>query len=155
MPKLPRRGNALAPVLIALPPVEGAWSSGGMRLLLSLFVGMGTLAMAKMAWTRTRSGLIVAAVLTTAPDVLLLDEPTTGLDPVSARRLKDLLRDEVARGTTVMFSTHVLEAAEQICDRVGVLAAGRLRAEGTVAELRDQYDAASLEDGFLRLNDDA
>ncbi|MDB6180179.1 branched-chain amino acid ABC transporter permease [Paracoccus fistulariae] len=55
--------GGLAPVLIALPPVEGAWSSGGMRLLLSLFVGMGTLAMAKMAWTRTRSGLIVAGVL--------------------------------------------------------------------------------------------
>ena len=97
----------------------------------------------------------IAAVLTTAPDVLLLDEPTTGLDPVSARRLKDLLKAEVARGTTVMFSTHVLEAAEQICDRVGILAAGRLRAEGTVKELRERHDAASLEDVFLRLNDDA
>ena len=94
----------------------------------------------------------LAAVLTTAPDVLLLDEPTTGLDPISARRLKDLLRDEVARGTTILFSTHVLEAAEQICDRVGILAGGRLRAEGTVDELRGQHDATSLEDVFLQLN---
>ena len=97
----------------------------------------------------------LAAVLTTAPDVLLLDEPTTGLDPVSARRLKDLLREEVGRGTTVLFSTHVLDAAEQICDRVGILAGGHLRAEGTVQGLREQYDAESLEDVFLQINGSA
>jgi ABC-2 type transport system ATP-binding protein len=84
--------------------------------------------------------------------VLLLDEPTTGLDPLSTRRLKDLLLEEAARGTTVLLSTHVLEVAEQICHRVGILAAGRLRAEGTVAELRAQGDA-SLEAVFLRLTD--
>jgi ABC-2 type transport system ATP-binding protein len=91
----------------------------------------------------------IAAVLTTAPQVLLLDEPTTGLDPLSTRRLKDLLLDECKRGTTILFSTHVLETAEQICHRIGILSGGTLRAEGTVAELR--ADGGSLEDVFLRI----
>ncbi len=99
----------------------------------------------------TRKKIHVAAVLTTAPRVLLLDEPTTGLDPRSARALKDLLRDEAARGTTILFSTHVLEAAEQICHRVGIFDRGRMQAEGTPAELRRQRGDASLEDIFLRL----
>ena len=99
----------------------------------------------------TRKKIHVAAVMTTAPRVLLLDEPTTGLDPRSARALKDLLRDEAARGTTILFSTHVLEAAEQICHRVGILDRGRLLAEGTVLDLRRQRGEGSLEDIFLRL----
>ena len=98
-----------------------------------------------------RRKIHLAAVLTTAPAVLLLDEPTTGLDPVSTRRLKDLLRAQAERGTTVLLSTHVLEIAEQICHRVGILAAGRLCAEGTVAELRERHGERSLEDVFLRL----
>ena len=100
-----------------------------------------------------RRKIHLAAVLTTAPDVLLLDEPTTGLDPGSTRRLKDLLRRQVAGGTTVLFSTHVLDTAEQICDRVGILAAGRLRDQGTVAELRERHGQPSLEDVFLALTD--
>ena len=98
----------------------------------------------------TRKKVHLAAVLTTAPQVLLLDEPTTGLDPLSTRRLKDLLQEESARGTTVLFSTHMLETAEQICHRVGILAGGKLRAEGTPAELRAAAGQASLEDVFLR-----
>ncbi|MCB9876912.1 MAG: ABC transporter ATP-binding protein [Planctomycetes bacterium] len=101
----------------------------------------------------TRKKVHLAAVLVTAPEVLLLDEPTTGLDPLSTRRLKELLKDEVARGTTVMFSTHVLETAEQICHRVGVLARGRLVAEGTVAALRAAHGGQSLEDVFVQLSD--
>ncbi|MFT7535953.1 MAG: ABC-2 type transport system ATP-binding protein [Hyphomicrobiaceae bacterium] len=101
-----------------------------------------------------RKKVHLAAVLTTAPEVLLLDEPTTGLDPGSTRRLKDLLRVEVGRGTTVLFSTHVLDTAEEICDRVGILAKGRLLAEGTVAELRAQHGNRTLEDVFLALTDD-
>jgi len=97
----------------------------------------------------TRKKLHIAAVLTTAPQVLLLDEPTSGLDPLSTRRLKDLLLEEVARGTTVMLSTHVLEIAEQICHRVGILANGSLRAEGTVPELRQRHGNRSFEDVFL------
>jgi ABC-2 type transport system ATP-binding protein len=103
----------------------------------------------------TRRKLHVAAVLTTAPRVLFLDEPTTGLDPLSSRRLKDLLREQTRGGATVMFSTHVLDAAEQICDRVGILAQGRLLTEGTLTELRAQRGQGSLEDIFLRLTDPA
>lgn len=101
----------------------------------------------------TRKKVHVAAVLATAPDVLLLDEPTTGLDPLSTRRLKDLLRTEAARGAAVLLSTHVLETAEQICHRVGILAAGTLRAEGTADELRAAHGGGTLEDVFLRLTE--
>ncbi|MFM1873610.1 MAG: hypothetical protein RL398_3032, partial [Planctomycetota bacterium] len=101
----------------------------------------------------TRKKVHVAAVLATAPDVLLLDEPTTGLDPLSTRRLKDLLRAEAARGAAVLLSTHVLETAEQICHRVGILAAGTLRAEGTADELRVAHGGGTLEDVFLRLTE--
>jgi ABC-2 type transport system ATP-binding protein len=101
----------------------------------------------------TRKKMHLAAVLTTAPQILLLDEPTTGLDPLSVRRLKDLLRDEAARGAAVLLSTHVLETAEQICHRVGILAAGALRAEGTAEQLRSAHGGASLEDVFLHLTD--
>jgi ABC-2 type transport system ATP-binding protein len=97
----------------------------------------------------TRKKIHLAAVLTTAPRVLLLDEPTSGLDPLSTRRLKDLLLAEAARGTTVFLSTHGLELAEQICHRIGILAHGRLRAEGTAAELRARHGDATLEDVFL------
>lgn len=98
----------------------------------------------------TRKKVHLAAVLATAPQVLMLDEPTTGLDPLSTRRLKELLQQESQRGTTILFSTHVLETAEQICDRVGILAGGSLRAEGTVAQLRASHAEASLEDVFFR-----
>jgi ABC-2 type transport system ATP-binding protein len=99
----------------------------------------------------TRKKIHLTAVLTTQPRVLLLDEPSTGLDPRSVRALKDLLLAEAGRGTTVLFSTHVLETAEQICHRVGILHRGRLRAEGTVAELRAAHGDATLEATFLRL----
>ncbi|MBL8738639.1 MAG: ABC transporter ATP-binding protein [Planctomycetes bacterium] len=97
----------------------------------------------------TRKKIHLAAVLTTAPSVLLLDEPSSGLDPLSTRRLKDLLVAECKRGTTILLSTHGLELAEQICHRLGILAGGRLRAEGTANELRHQYGDRSLEDVFL------
>ena len=97
----------------------------------------------------TRKKIHLTAVLATQPRVLLLDEPTSGLDPLSTRRLKDLLLAEAARGTTVFLSTHGLELAEQICHRVGILARGRLRAEGTAAELRRQHGDCTLEDVFL------
>ncbi len=99
----------------------------------------------------TRKKLHLAAVLTTAPQVLLLDEPTTGLDPLSTRRLKELLREQCRAGTTVMLSTHVLDVAEQICDRVGILHRGTLCAEGTAAELRARHGGESLEDVFVRV----
>ncbi len=98
-----------------------------------------------------RKKLHIAAVLTTAPRVLLLDEPTTGLDPLRTRRFKDLLLDESRRGTTILLSTHVLDVAAEICSRIGILADGRLRCEGSVGELTARFGGGSFEDVFLRV----
>ena len=95
----------------------------------------------------------LAAVLSTRPRVLFLDEPTNGLDPRSARRLKDLLLDVARSGATVFLSTHLLETAEELCDRIGVLFGGRMHAEGTVDELRAEHGGESLEEIFLRITD--
>jgi ABC-2 type transport system ATP-binding protein len=101
-----------------------------------------------------RKKIHIAAVLTTEPQVLLLDEPTTGLDPLSTRRFKDLLLSESKRGTTVLLSTHVLDVAAEICDRIGILAGGSLRCEGTVEELRQLRGGDSFEEVFLRATAD-
>ena len=88
------------------------------------------------------------------PPVLVLDEPLTGLDPYSARRIKDLLQDLCRQGSTVFLSTHVLEVAERVCDRVGILDQGRLIAVGTMEALRTQARSSAettLEDLFLQL----
>jgi len=88
------------------------------------------------------------------PPVLVLDEPLAGLDPHSARRVKDLLRDLCRQGRTVFLSTHVLEVAERVCDRVGILDQGRLVAVGTMEALRAQAQTTAevtLEDLFLQL----
>jgi len=103
-----------------------------------------------------RKKLHIAAILATGPKVLLLDEPTNGLDPKSARNLKDVLRTSAAAGTTVFLSTHLLDTAEEICDRVGILVDGTLRAEGTMAELRERaHGGSSLEAIFLELTETA
>ncbi len=93
----------------------------------------------------------LAAVLTVAPPLLILDEPTNGLDPQSTRRFKDIVRELSAEGTTVFLSTHVLAVAEEVCDRIGVLHRGRLLACGTLDELRTGHQSGSLEDLFLQL----
>ncbi len=96
---------------------------------------------------------ILAAALIHNPKVLFLDEPTVGLDPKSARNLKDLLRGLVKKGTTVFMSTHILEIAEAMCDRVGIINKGQLSAIGTMEELRLQsrQKDKSLEEIFLSL----
>lgn len=96
---------------------------------------------------------ILAAALIHDPEVLLLDEPTVGLDPKSARNLKDLLRGLVQQGTTVFMSTHILEIAEAMCDRVAIIDKGKLIACGTMQELRLQskLQQKSLEEIFLEL----
>ena len=81
---------------------------------------------------RQKTGL--AGALIHDPAVLILDEPISGLDPPSARRVKELLRGLVERGRTVFLSTHVLEVAERLCDRVAILDHGVLVAEGTLEE---------------------
>jgi ABC-2 type transport system ATP-binding protein len=100
-----------------------------------------------------RQKVALAGALVHDPSVIILDEPLTGLDAGSARQVKGVLRERVANGGTVIMTTHILEVAERMADRIGVIAAGRLIAQGTLAELRDQAGrgAASLEDTFLAL----
>ncbi len=93
---------------------------------------------------------VLAGALIHDPKVLFLDEPTQGLDPRSARLVKDVLRGLCARGATVFMSTHILEVVERICDRVGIIYQGRLVALGTMEELRQGADK-SLEDIFLEV----
>lgn len=101
--------------------------------------------------------ICIAAALLGEPKVLFLDEPTVGLDPKGARLVKDVLRRMADQGGTVFLSTHILEIAERMCDRVGIIQKGRLIAEGTVDELRkktlpgQEGRDASLEDLFLKL----
>ncbi len=98
-----------------------------------------------------RKKIHLAAVLVTKPKVLLLDEPSTGLDPRSARALKGLVTQARDQGTTILLSTHILETAEELSDRIGILHRGVLRAEGTIQELREQHGDISLEEIFLQL----
>ena len=95
----------------------------------------------------------LAAALMHDPKVLVLDEPTMGLDPKSARLIKDILRQLADRGSAVMLSTHILEIAERMCDRIGIINRGQLVAVGTMDELRtlDKTGQTSLEDIFLSL----
>ncbi|HEX7975503.1 MAG TPA: ABC transporter ATP-binding protein [Anaerolineales bacterium] len=94
----------------------------------------------------------LAAALVHDPKVLVLDEPTVGLDPKSARLIKDILRQMAERGAAVFLSTHILEIAERMCDRIGIINQGRLIAVGTMDELRSLGKGeSSLEDIFLGL----
>jgi len=98
--------------------------------------------------------LVMASALMHQPRLLIVDEPTVGMDPRGARLLKRIFRDTAARGATVFMSTHSLEVAEELCDRVGIIRHGELIALGTVAELRDQTGRAvdsTLESVFLHL----
>jgi ABC-2 type transport system ATP-binding protein len=100
-----------------------------------------------------RQKVALAGALVHDPRVIILDEPLTGLDAGSARQVKTVLRERVAAGGTVIMTTHILEVAERMADRVGIIAGGRLIAEGTLDELklRAGKNHASLEDTFLTL----
>src|SRR5215472_9009280 len=102
-----------------------------------------------------RQKVALAGALVHDPRLIILDEPLTGLDAVSARHVKGLLGDRVRAGCTVIMTTHILEVAERMADRIGVIASGRLVAEGTLAELRQQngHTDTSLEDLFIALVD--
>jgi ABC-2 type transport system ATP-binding protein len=102
-----------------------------------------------------RQKVALAGALVHDPRLIILDEPLTGLDAVSARHVKGLLQDRVRAGGTVIMTTHILEVAERMADRIGVIASGRLVAEGTLAELRRQngHNDTSLEDMFIALVD--
>jgi ABC-2 type transport system ATP-binding protein len=102
-----------------------------------------------------RQKVALAGALVHAPRLIILDEPLTGLDAVSARNVKGLLGERVRAGCTVIMTTHILEVAERLADRIGVIASGRLVAEGTLSELRQQngQNHTSLEDLFIALVD--
>jgi ABC-2 type transport system ATP-binding protein len=99
-----------------------------------------------------RQKLIVSSAFVHRPEVIVVDEPHVGLDPKSIKILRDLFREYVRRGHTIMMSTHTLEAAEMLCDRIAIIHTGRIVACGTMDELRSgTKHAGELEEIFLRL----
>ncbi len=99
-----------------------------------------------------RQKAVLAGALLHDPRLLILDEPLTGLDAAAARDVKDLLRDRVAGGTGIVLTTHILDVAERIADRIGIIAGGRLLEVGTFDELRARHPGNdTLEDIFLAL----
>jgi ABC-2 type transport system ATP-binding protein len=100
-----------------------------------------------------RQKLLISSALIHDPELVVVDEPMVGLDPRSARILKDLLRGFVDKGGTVFLSTHTLEVAEALCDRIAIIAGGKVIALGTMDELRAQADTggAHLEEIFLKV----
>jgi len=101
-----------------------------------------------------RQKIALIAALVHQPEVLILDEPMVGLDPRSAHLFKKLLREHCDAGGTVFFSTHILDVAERLCDRVGIISKGKLIACGTMEELRHgQADNTTLESLFLELTE--
>lgn len=101
-----------------------------------------------------RQKIIITGALIHNPALWILDEPLVGLDPKSAHQLKELMRAHCGAGNTVFFSTHVLEVAEKLCDRIGIIHRGRLIAIGTLEELRQGDRAESLESIFLELTEE-
>lgn len=104
-----------------------------------------------------RKKIALAAAIIHRPQVLFLDEPFEGIDPVSSRVIRDILHDLTRRGTTIFFSSHIMEVVERLCTRVGIINQGMLVAEGTLQELRERAMAsgegkdATLEDIFLNV----
>ena len=88
--------------------------------------------------------LALAMALAGSPDLLVLDEPSSGLDPAGAREMRDIVREEADRGATVFFSSHVLGQVEAVCDRVGILRGGELIAEDSIDGLRDRVEAEAI-----------
>ncbi len=102
-----------------------------------------------------RKKIALAAALIHRPQVLFLDEPFEGIDPVSSRVIRDILQDATRHGTTIFFSSHIMEVVERLCTRVGIINQGVLVAEGTLQELRERASGedkdATLEDIFLNV----
>src|SRR5262249_14213075 len=100
-----------------------------------------------------RQKVALAGALVHEPKLIILDEPLTGLDAGAARQVKTVLRERVSAGSTVIMTTHILEVAERMADRIGVIAGGRVIAEGTLEDRRRQTGkpATALEAPFLTL----
>jgi sodium transport system ATP-binding protein len=93
----------------------------------------------------------IARTLVHDPQVMIFDEPTLGLDVMTARSIIAFVRECRGRGKTVLYSTHVMSEAEKLCDRIGIIHGGTLRAEGTLAELRARTGETDLEECFIRI----
>lgn len=99
--------------------------------------------------------LVLTSGLMVSPDVLILDEPMVGLDPKSAFNLKEIMREFCSEGKTIFFSTHVLEVAENLCSKIGIINKGRLISFGTMEDLRkNENENKSLENIFLELTEE-
>lgn len=98
-----------------------------------------------------RQKIMVMGVLIHNPSIWILDEPLLGLDPQSAFELKQMMREHCDKGNTVVFSTHVLEVAEKLCDRINIISAGEIKYTGTIENLKAQYPGEDLENIFLKL----
>lgn len=99
-----------------------------------------------------RKKLSLAAALLPAPRVLFLDEPFEGIDAIASRQIKDLLHSFVSRGGTIFLTSHILEIVERLCDHIGIIAKGKLVAQGTLLELKSGRAAGgTLEETFLGL----
>ncbi len=96
-----------------------------------------------------RKKVALAAAVIHAPPVLFLDEPFEGVDAVSARLIRNLLQGYTERGSTVVFSSHVMELVERLCTRIGIMVDGKLIIEGPPQHLLDHYEVTSVEDAFL------
>ncbi len=100
-----------------------------------------------------RQKIMIMGALIHDPSIWILDEPMTGLDPQSAFELKKMMKEHVAKGNSVLFSTHVLEVAEKLCDQIVVIKKGNICFDGTLDELKMSYpDDMSLEEIFLDIN---
>ncbi|HLW43733.1 MAG TPA: ATP-binding cassette domain-containing protein [Candidatus Acidoferrales bacterium] len=105
--------------------------------------------------TGMKQKVSIARTLIHDPPVMIFDEPTNGLDVMAARSITDFIRQCRDRGKTVIFSTHVMTEAEKLCDRIGIIHAGRMRAEGSLEQLRQNYGKDSLEEIFVEASGDA
>lgn len=98
-----------------------------------------------------RQKIMIIAQLIHDPEILILDEPLTGLDPQSAFELKEIMRERTRENKTVFFSTHVLEVAEKLCDQIAIIRKGSIVYEGTLEVLKEEYPDKSLEDIFFEV----
>ena len=104
--------------------------------------------------TGMKQKVSIARTLVHDPPVMIFDEPTNGLDVMAARSITDFIRQCRDKGKTVIFSTHVMSEVEKLCNCIGIIHGGRMRAEGTVQELKDRYRKDNLEDIFISVSGD-
>ena len=105
--------------------------------------------------TGMKQKVSIARTLVHDPPVMIFDEPTNGLDVMAARSITDFIRQCRDRGKTVIFSTHIMTEAEKLCDRIGIIHAGKIQAEGTLDEMRGYYGKNDLEEIFIAVSGEA